>query len=66
MNGRYSTFQFAQKRKIPLISSGWIEESKKLNALASTQKHAAIIPNNFLDPVAPRKYKVCRDNYVWL
>jgi hypothetical protein len=58
MNGRYSTFKFANQYSVPLISSGWIEESKKLNSLASTQKHAAVVPDNFLNPIAPRKYKV--------
>lgn len=58
MNGRYSTFKFAHQNSVPLISSGWIEESKKLNSLASTQKHAAVVPDNFRDPIAPRKYKV--------
>ncbi|XP_065337331.1 uncharacterized protein LOC135937913 [Cloeon dipterum] len=57
MNGRYSTYQFSQKHSIPMVSSGWIEECKKQNAIASHVKFAAHVPDNFRNPVAPRKYK---------
>ncbi|XP_059491107.1 microcephalin-like [Neocloeon triangulifer] len=57
MNGRYATYDYSQKRSIPMVSSGWIEECKKLNSIASTDKFLAKVPKNYLDPTAPRKYK---------
>ncbi|XP_065337333.1 uncharacterized protein LOC135937915 [Cloeon dipterum] len=57
MNGRYSTYQFSQKHSIPMVSSGWIEDCKKQNAIASHVEFAAHVPDNFRNPLAPRKYK---------